>query len=56
MQRLVKHWNGLLKGVVKSPSLEVLKSHRNVVLRDMAWWWLGSSGSVVGLNVLRGVF
>jgi len=34
-ERMVKHWNRLPREMVESPSLEVLKKHVEMALRDM---------------------
>ena len=52
---MLRHWHRLPRGVVESPSLEVLKNHRDVALRDMVSGH-GGDGLVVGDDDLGHLF
>ena len=37
-QRVVTHWNRLLKEVVDAPTLKVFKARLDVALGSLVWW------------------
>ena len=37
IEKVVRHWDGLPRAVVQSPSVEVFKRLENAALQDIAW-------------------
>lgn len=44
---MTKHYNSLLREVVEAPSLEILKSHRDMFLCNLLWGNCFSGGVVL---------
>lgn len=57
IELMIKHWNRMPKGVVKSTSLKTFKSSVEVALKDTLFsdgTW--ETGLVVGLDDIKGIF
>lgn len=51
-QRVVRHWNGLSKKVVQSPSQDMTEKHLDAVLRDTAKWEILMVGGQLNWMIL----
>lgn len=53
---MVRHWNKLLREVMKSPSLDMVKRCLNVAFEHMVQDDYGGAGLVVAVNDLEDLF